>query len=304
VDALSDCGRYALSVIAFVGSVFSPWYARSRRKGDGNPLRHGAINVTLHGPGGKAWVFNERHIAPNARSPDTLALDGSTGRTQLAWEDGDLVIRLDEPTRPFFERMTPRLRGCIRLKPGVLHGLPNVLDGKGAQRWFCVSPQARISVELDTPGIRFDGDAYHDANHGDVALEESFTRWTWCRAPLSEGTAVLYDTVDRDGVIRPLGRLFRDDGTVEALMPAEVAKLGRARWGIARTTRTEAASVTRVVQTLEASPFYARSLVSLRLRGQDVTAFHEALDLGRFASPWVQFLLPWRIRREGGPHLA
>jgi carotenoid 1,2-hydratase len=67
-----------------------------------------------------------------------------------------------------------------------------------------------------------------------------------------------------------------------------------------RRTRTESAAATRLVRTLEASPFYARSLVELRLRGQDVTAFHESLDLDRFRAPWVRFLLPWRIRREGG----
>ena len=32
-DALSDDGTHGLSIIAFVGSVFSPYYARARRKG-------------------------------------------------------------------------------------------------------------------------------------------------------------------------------------------------------------------------------------------------------------------------------
>jgi carotenoid 1,2-hydratase len=304
VDALSDCGRYALTVIAFVGSVFSPWYARSRRTGDADPLRHGAINVALHGPEGDVWVFNERPLAPGARSTDRLVLDGASGGTTARWEDGRLVLRLDEPSKPFFERMAPRLRGEIRLTPGTLHGRANVLDAAGVQRWHCVAPGARVSVDLEAPRVRFEGTAYHDANHGDVALEASFRRWSWCRAPLPEGTAVLYDTVGRDGVARPLGWLFRQDGATEPLAPAEVVELGRARWGVARRTRTESAAGTRLVRTLEASPFYARSLVAMRLRGRDVTAFHESLDLDRFSSAWVRFLLPWRIRREGGRHGA
>jgi carotenoid 1,2-hydratase len=256
--------------------------------------------VVLHGPAGKVWVFNERPLTPGDRSADGLSLEGGAGRTTLAWEDGALVIRLDEPTKPFFERMAPRLRGVIRLRPGTLHGRPRPLDAAGAQRWHCVAPEARVSVDLDAPGVRFEGPAYHDANHGDVALEESFSRWSWCRAQLEEGAAVLYDTVDRTGMERPLGWLFRRDGGVETLAPSEVADLGRARWGVARRTRTESVAAARLVRTLEASPFYARSLVGMRLRGQDVTAFHESLDLDRFRAPWVRFLLPWRIRREGG----
>ena len=38
VDGLSDDGRYGLTVIAFIGSVFSPYYARARRRGDGRPF--------------------------------------------------------------------------------------------------------------------------------------------------------------------------------------------------------------------------------------------------------------------------
>ena len=35
VDALSDDGRHGLTIIAFIGSVFSPYYACARRRGDG-----------------------------------------------------------------------------------------------------------------------------------------------------------------------------------------------------------------------------------------------------------------------------
>ena len=59
VDALSDCGRYGLSIIAFVGSVFSPYYAWARRKGDvthherlctGNPCTHKRIGENQLAP--------------------------------------------------------------------------------------------------------------------------------------------------------------------------------------------------------------------------------------------------------------
>ena len=43
---MSDDGGDALTVIAFVGSAFSPYYRRSR----GDPDNHCALNVVLYGP--------------------------------------------------------------------------------------------------------------------------------------------------------------------------------------------------------------------------------------------------------------
>jgi carotenoid 1,2-hydratase len=295
VDALSDCGRYALTVIAFVGSVFSPWYARARRGGQADPMQHCAINVALHGPDGPVWVFNERPRQARHRHGEHFELGGAS---RIGWEGDELVIHLDEATRPFFQRMVGRLRGTIRLQPQSLPGHTVGLDAAGMQRWHCVAPHARVKVDLAQPELRFRGHAYHDANHGDAPLESSFGSWSWCRAPLEEGTAVLYDTTDLTGVTRLQGWLFRRDGGTETIDPRDFRVLETASWGIERLVRTESAASTRVVSTLEASPFYARSLVQLRLCGQTVTAFHESLDMTRFAARWVQFLLPWRIRRE------
>jgi carotenoid 1,2-hydratase len=37
VDALSDDGRHGLTIIALIGSVFSPYYAWARRRGPTDP---------------------------------------------------------------------------------------------------------------------------------------------------------------------------------------------------------------------------------------------------------------------------
>ena len=47
IDAVSDDRRHGLTVIAFVGSVFSPYYAWTGRR---DPLNHCAVNVALYGP--------------------------------------------------------------------------------------------------------------------------------------------------------------------------------------------------------------------------------------------------------------
>ena len=53
VDALSDDGAHALTIIAFIGSVFSPYYAWARQRGRGDPENHVAVNVALYGTPGK-----------------------------------------------------------------------------------------------------------------------------------------------------------------------------------------------------------------------------------------------------------
>ncbi len=37
VDGVSDDGRFGVVIIAFVGSVFSPYYFRARQSGPTNP---------------------------------------------------------------------------------------------------------------------------------------------------------------------------------------------------------------------------------------------------------------------------
>ncbi|MFM7611740.1 MAG: hypothetical protein ACKO9A_23080, partial [Alphaproteobacteria bacterium] len=40
LDALSDDGAHGITIIAFLGTVFSPWYAFARRGGGGDSLNH------------------------------------------------------------------------------------------------------------------------------------------------------------------------------------------------------------------------------------------------------------------------
>jgi carotenoid 1,2-hydratase len=60
VDALSDDGRHGLTIIALLGSVFSPYYAWARQKGSVDPRAHVALNVALYGRPGARWSMTER----------------------------------------------------------------------------------------------------------------------------------------------------------------------------------------------------------------------------------------------------
>jgi carotenoid 1,2-hydratase len=48
---------------------------------------------------------------------------------------------------------------------------------------------------------------------------------------------------------------------------------------------------------MESAPFYARTLISTHLLGQQGLAIHESLSLDRFRSGLVQAMLPFRMPR-------
>jgi len=296
VDAVSDDGRYALTLIAFQGSVFSPRYHTARRRGAADPLDHCAINLHIAGPDGELWVFTEIDRSGVARSDTEFALSGPHGSARLERRGGALFIEFDARTKPFFQRMPPRVKGRIRLTPTARFDHPVSIDGDGRHTWWALAPHARVEVELDAPDIRFSGPAYHDCNRGLEGLEDGFASWTWSRVELPHGTAVLYDVLDRKGRARELGWVFGDEGTIEPIAPPERRILKPAGWGIDRATRVDPGGDAKVVQTLVASPFYARSIIETTVGGHRATGIHEALDCDRFAAGWVRFLLPWRIR--------
>ena len=107
VDALSDDGQYGITVIAFIGSVFSPYYAFARRKGPADPLNHCAINVAVYRKGGNRWAMTERPRGAVSRTPNSFAV----GPSHLAWDGNRLTIRIDEisvPDPPAHPRHGPR----------------------------------------------------------------------------------------------------------------------------------------------------------------------------------------------------
>ena len=285
---MSDDGRHALTLIAFIGSVFSPYYAGARRNGVADPLEHCALNVALYGGTGK-WALTERRRGAVRRTPDVLTL----GPSALAWKDGVLTVRIDEVSAP----LPSRIRGCVRLYPGsTLHQAVR-LDVEGRHRWWPIAPCARVEVALDRPALAWRGAGYLDANAGSVPLEQSFRGWSWSRARLRDGTAVLYDVDRRKGDPLSLALAFDRNGGVAPFTPPPVAALPGTRWRIARAPRAAGAGPVAVVRTLEDTPFYARSLLSSRLLGERVTAMHESLSLERFSAAWVQMLLPFRMPR-------
>lgn len=292
---MSDCGRFALTVIAFVGSVFSPYYWLAGRR---DPEDHVALNVCLYGPGRNRWAMTERGRQALRRDRISIRI----GPSRLAWKDGALTIEADEAAlpRPPGQWLARPLRGRIVLKPARLFGRGFALDRAGRHVWQPIAPIARIEADFGAD-LRWSGHGYMDMNHGSEPLEARFRRWDWARGVLGDGSAAMhYRPVETDGGGEALHLRFQADGAISDLPQPEWHGLPVSFWRMRRQGGSDPGSRARLVRTLEDSPFYVRSLVQSRIGGEAVDMVHESFDGRRFASPLVKAMLPFRMPRRAG----
>jgi carotenoid 1,2-hydratase len=287
IDALSDDGDNGITIIAFIGSVFSPYYAFARRRGPADPLNHCAVNAAIYRKRGHRWAMTERPRGAVSRAADTFTV----GPSHLSWNGESLTIGIDEVAVP----LPGRIRGTIRVVPTALTRQAFVLNANGNHRWWPIAPCARVQVTLEHPHLRWQGDGYFDMNHGDAPLEQGFSDWQWSRGATRDGTAILYEAQRRDGSRIDLAITFDPQGRMQAFEPPPDHALKDTGWWVPRSVHSETQPV--VVKTLEDAPFYARSVVSAALMGEPVTWMHESLSLDRFRMPLVQAMLPFRMPR-------
>jgi carotenoid 1,2-hydratase len=271
--------------------VFSPYYKRSGR---GDPVDHAALNVALYGPGAR-WTMTERARDAVSRTADTLAI----GPSAVRWHNDSLEIAIEERDKRVGVPWQRRVRGRVRVMPEVVNAQAFALDPLGRHSWHCLAPRARIEVEMDTPGLRWSGSAYLDSNFGAESLEKGFRVWHWSRAHGTRGATVCYEGVRRDGSHFASALRFDADGVPSHADLPPVAPLPNTLWQMERKTRADRGHAS-VIRTWEDAPFYARSTLASRLYGEPVVAVQESLDLDRFASPIVQFMLPYRMPRARG----
>ncbi len=302
LDALSPDGQCGLTVIALLGNVFSPYYARARarstaagRRSGGSaregvdPLEHCALNVALYGADGHRWAMTERRRRDLRRDSHRLQI----GPSALCWDGDALTVTIDEVTAPW----PSRLRGTLRVRPNALFGVRHSLDAAGRHRWQPIAPRCSVEVDLQAPAWRWQGTGYLDSNDGDAPLEQDFDAWTWSRTAGSTQTVVFYDVEPAHGAPSHLALSFDDAGGTRHVQAPPVARLPRTRWRLDRPTRSDANHAPRLVRRLEDGPFYARSVVAMQLDGDPAIAVHESLSLRRFRRAWVRMLLPFKMPR-------
>lgn len=292
LDALSDDGCHGLVVIAFIGSVFSPYYAYARRHAPTEPLEFCAFNIALYGRP-RRWAMTERGARRVRRDVDSLAI----GPSALQRTADGLRITLDERCAPF----PTALRGVVHLS-GVDRPLEAfALDASGDHEWQPIAPLARVDVEFTTPALRWSGHAYLDTNRGQRPLEHSFKGWHWSRTRLPDGRSHLHYDVDAlDGSRRIIDLEIDAVTGATPLAGASARALPRSRWGVERRARFSGEEAVEVRRTLEDAPFYARSELGTTIDGMRCTTVHESLSMQRFVAPWVQCMLPFRMPRIAG----
>ena len=268
--------------------MFSPYYALARRRGRGDPENHVAMNVALYGKPHR-WAMTERGRGGLRRDAERIAI----GASAMRWDGGALHITIDETTVP----VPSSLRGRVTVRPRALSRRRFELDAAGRHRWQPIGPLSDVTVAFEAPALSWTGTGYFDTNDGDEPLEAAFQSWTWSRFDMGSHARIFYDVVERGGSPRHLSLDVGLDGATDG-PPAPRRALPTTRWGIGREVPCGEAGEPRLLHTMESAPFYARSAITSRIDGADVTGVHETLSLSRLVSPPVRLMVPFRMFRR------
>lgn len=287
VDALSADGRHGLTVIAFIGGVFSPYYALARARGRGDPEHHVAMNVALTGTPNR-WAMTERGRAALDRSADAISI----GRSAMRWRGTELHIVVDETTAP----IPRRLLGEVVVRPRGRTPWAFRLDGAGRHRWHPLAPLCDIEVRFSQPGLAWSGTGYFDTNNGDEPLEAAFQSWDWTRYEVGNEARIAYDAIEQGGTSRPLS-LTVAGSLVSADAPVSYYALKRSMWGIPRRIPCDDGERGEILETMVDAPFYARTAIRSTIGGQSVCGVTESLVLSRVSNPLVRLMLPFKTPR-------
>jgi len=285
VDGLSYDGEKAISIIGFIGSVFSPWYAWAGRK---NPHNHCCINVAMYGKGWR-WTMTERGEESLFQTEDQLKV----GPSSFTWDNGKLIIEINEISTPHLDKVI----GKVTITPKLITNIEVNLTRDGSHIWRPFAPNAEINVEIEKKGWNWQGHGYFDANFGTRALEHDFSYWTWSRLPHRDGSIAFYDAIRRNEDPLSVSIKFHSNGQVEEILAPPEARLSRSLWTVKRRTRSDSDYKPTQVKHMLDAPFYTRSAIKTKIYGEVTTGVHEALDLDRFSNPLLKPMLALRVPR-------
>ena len=251
VDGFSDCGSHGVTLIFFIGTVFSPFYAGARKKGDADPREFVCVNAVFYEPKQKHWAMTERRARDLKTSTSMLKI----GPSSMSFDGESLTVNLDERSAPFRRA----IRGKVVVEMPAVTDRCYTLHSSGQHRWWPIAPTARVKVSLDAPNIHWEGSGYVDTNGGTVALEDTFTDWHWSRADMGpEHCRIVYEAHAKDGE-SCLMTLFGGPktGLASEHSPPRRDLSDGPIWRVSRPARSYQGF--NVEKTLEDTPFYTRS---------------------------------------------
>ena len=290
IDGVDPKSGQAVSIIAFIGSVFSPWYKWSGRK---QPQNNVCLNIATYGKKSR-FTMTDRGRSALIQEPHKLTI----GPSSLTWDQSkkELIININEVSSL---PLVSKLKGTITLKPSGITNVELPLTKEGTHIWRPFAPTADIEVNLNKTEWQWKGHGYFDANFGTRALEQDFDYWTWGRFPVGTGTSCFYDLELRNKEKYQFEYHFESDGIAKDITNApKNIKFSKSLWGIKRQTRCDSRSKPKQVKSLLDAPFYSRATVSTSIKGKSTIGVFEALDLKRFRNPLLMFMLAVRVPRR------
>ena len=235
--------------------------------------------------------MTERGAKSVARDSTSFAI----GPSAVRWDGNALTIDIDERAAP----LPLPVRGRVRVTPQVMGTTAFALDPAGRHVWHPIAPKARFEAEFDAPELRWSGNGYFDSNSGSESLEDGFSHWEWSRAHLGRDVGVIYEGERPNGSRFAMALRCDDSGYwADEPLPARHTLNAAPIFRMPRTTRVDPGCSARVTRTWEDAPFYSRSAIRTHMFGNEGEGVHESLSLGRFVSPLVQHMLPFRMPRR------
>ena len=248
------------------------------------------MHIATAGPGAR-FAMTDRGRGALRQTSDTLTI----GSSSMRWDGAALHVEVDEMCG--LPRIG-RLEGRITLTPSAVTGVELPLTPDGAHIWRPFAPTARIAVDLDAPGWRWEGHGYFDGNFGVRPMEDDFGLWTWARFPAGDGSLCIYDCARRDGTTLDAAMRFDADGSATMAEVPGPRPMGRTGWGLRRELRADPGTSPRPLARMLDAPFYARAVAETTIHGERLRGVHEVIDLRRFANPLMKPMLAFRVPRR------
>lgn len=303
-------------------------------------LDHPAVHFALYErEPGKPALSRQRVWVMNEYPRDAFVADAReirVGSTVLRYRPDGLDVEIDEDSTLFFGKPGERVRVRLRIDTALHIGntvAPFALGGNAAGEshyWQPIAPAATAEVELSCGALqlRFTGHAYCDRNCGSGRLEDTFRRWSWAHGVTQSqnpAALVLYQAERWDGGVLALAVRYPAQPCAASDGGARIFRDDASGWGGSAGGRMDylwlrvpprfvlgAYHADRIAKgRLEDAPFYARYAATLSAPSDDSPTKNptpretffgvgEYLDLERFRSRAVQFLLTYKTRVVDG----
>lgn len=234
--------------------------------------------------------MTERHGADCERTPDAFKI----GPSRVHQDSQGLHFEIEERGMP----LPRKLRGRVSVKYPYLNTKEHQLDHNGEHFWRPICPHIDVEVAFNDPALSWQGKGYFDMNHGSAPIQKGFDYWDWSRIPLADGnTHIRYVTDPVAGTQRALNLIIDPNGSVQAGEETSNVSLPTTKiWQIKRRSGAINGHIPRIAQTMEDTPFYSRSLISVDGVANGLGT-HESLSCKRLRSPIVKAMLPFRMPR-------